>query len=100
MDGRVRKHHKEIMLLVRTYILLPSVDIYTDMALIIVMANLPGGLPLSFCLLLPQAANTVFTYALWKRLEPMETRHWSWIMVFLQLWPQVIIAFCLFLICL
>ena len=83
------KHCTDVLLLVLLSIIAPSFDVYSDTALVVFLASTPGALPYTLLLAVPQATNTLFTLGLWRRIEPLTTRSWSWVLVLLQCWPQV-----------
>ena len=61
---------------------------FTPTAFILMLAT-SGHLAYAAWMVLPQTANTLFTLLLWWRLEPVQYRSWSWLLVLLQCWPQV-----------
>ena len=86
---QLQQHKKDIALIFLLSIMLPSWDVYSDLALTISLA-LEGEVYFTLCLLTPQLLNIGLTAVLWQRIEPTEHRHWSWILVPLQIWPQVL----------
>ena len=86
---QLQQHKKDVVLIVLLSIMLPSWDVYSDLALTISLA-LEGEVYYALCLLVPQLVNIGLTAVLWQRIEPTEHRHWSWILVPLQIWPQVL----------
>ena len=40
------------------------------------------------CVLLPVVANTFLTMLLWSRMEDETVKHWTWVLVLAQVWPQ------------
>ena len=85
---QLQKHKKDVLLIVLLSIMLPSWDVFSDLALTIRLA-LEGEVYYALCLLAPQLVNIGLTAVLWNRIEPTEHRHWSWILLPLQIWPQV-----------
>ena len=85
---QLQRHKKDVVLIVLLSILLPSWDMYSDLALTIRLA-VEGEVYYALCLLAPQLVNIGMTALLWHRVEPTEHRHWSWILLPLQIWPQV-----------
>ena len=67
--------------------MLPTWDVF-DLALTLRLA-LQGDVYFALSLLAPQLLNIGMTALLWLRIEPVEYRRWSWILVALQIWPQV-----------
>ena len=86
---QLQQHKKDVVLILLLSIFLPSWDVYSDLALTISLA-LEGEVYYSLCLLAPQLVNIGLTAVLWHRIEPTEHRHWSWILLPLQIWPQVL----------
>ena len=86
---QLQQHKKDVVLIVLLSILLPSWDMYSDLALTIRLA-FEGEVYYALCLLTPQLVNIGMTALLWHRVEPTEHRHWSWILLPLQIWPQVL----------
>ena len=86
---QLQKHKKDVLLIVLLSIMLPSWDVFSDLALTIRLA-LEGEVYYALCLLVPQLVNIGLTAVLWNRIEPTEHRHWSWILLPLQIWPQVL----------
>ena len=86
---QLQQHKKDVVLIVLLSIMLPSWDVYSDLALTITLA-LEGEVYYALCLLAPQLVNIGLTAVLWHRIEPKEHRHWSWILLPLQIWPQVL----------
>ena len=87
---QLQRHKKDVVLIVLLSIVLPSWDVYSDLALTISLA-LEGEVYYALCLLAPQLVNIGLTAVLWHRIEPTEHRHWSWILLPLQIWPQVLL---------
>merc|ERR1712222_212792 len=85
---QLQRHKRDVFLIVLLSILLPSWDMYSDLALTIRLA-VEGEVYYALCLLAPQLVNIGMTALLWHRVEPTEHRHWSWILLPLQIWPQV-----------
>ena len=85
---QLKQHKKDVLIIVLLSIMLPSWDVYSDLALTIRLA-LEGEVYYALCLLTPQLVNIGLTAVLWNRIEPTEHRHWSWILLPLQIWPQV-----------
>ena len=85
---QLQQHKKDVVLIVLLSIMLPSWDVYSDLALTISLA-LEGEVYYALCLLAPQLFNIGLTSLLWHRIEPKEHRYWSWILLPLQIWPQV-----------
>ena len=86
---QLKQHKKDVLLIVLLSIMLPSWDVYSDLALTIRLA-LEGEVYYALCLLTPQLVNIGLTAALWNQIELTEHRHWSWILLPLQIWPQVL----------
>ena len=86
---QLQQHKKDVVLIVLLSIMLPSWDVYSDLALTISLA-LEGEVYYALCLLAPQLFNIGLTSLLWHRIEPPEHRPWSWILLPLQIWPQVL----------
>ena len=86
---QIQRHKKDVVLIVLLSILLPSWDVYSDLALTIRLV-VDGEFYYALCLLAPQLVNIGMTALLWHRVEPTEHRHWSWILLPLQIWPQVL----------
>ena len=89
--SRVSEHWLEVSILLLFSIIAPSLDVYTDTFFTVFLIQ-RDKLPYAAWLALPQAANTCLTLVLWHRLEPEETKSWSWVLVVLQCWPQVVAA--------
>ena len=87
---QLQRHKKDVILIVLLSIMLPPWDVYSNLALPLSLA-LDGEFYYALCLLAPQLFNIGMTSVLWQRTEPMENRRWSWILVPLQIWPQVIV---------
>ena len=87
---QLQRHKKDVVLIVLLSIMLPSWDVYSDLALTISLA-LEGEVYYALCLLVPQLVNIGLTAVLWNRIEPTKHRHWSWILLPLQIWPQVLL---------
>ena len=87
---QLQRHKKDVILIVLLSIVLPTWDVYSDLALTLSLA-LDGEFYHALCLLAPQLFNIGMTSVLWQRTEPMENRRWSWILLPLQIWPQVIV---------
>ena len=87
---QLQRHKKDVILIVLLSIMIPTWDVYSDLALTLSLA-LDGEFYYALCLLAPQLFNIGMTSVLWQRTEPMENRRWSWILVPLQIWPQVIV---------
>ena len=85
---QLQQHKKDVLLIVLLSIMLPSWDVFSDLALTIRLA-LEGEVYYALCLLAPQLVNIGVTAVLWKQIEPTKHRHWSWILLPLQIWPQV-----------
>jgi len=76
---------KEIILLVVLNVLLPTVDVYSDLALIIkFLAN--GHYKWACILLVPFLLNYIFAWILWWRLD--KNKWISWVAVILGCYPQ------------
>ena len=86
---QLQEHKKDVFLIVLLSIMLPSWDVYSDLALTISLA-LEGEVYYALCLFAPQLVNIGLTAVLWHRIEPTEHRHWSWVLLPLQIWPQVL----------
>ena len=86
---QLQQHKKDVVLIFLLSIILPSWDVYSDLALTTSLA-LEGEVYYALCLLAPQLVNIGLTAVLWNRIEPTEHRHWSWILLPLQIWPQVL----------
>ena len=87
--NRLSEYKKEVLLLILLSVLAPSLDVYSDTSLIVLLASSPDQRPYALGLLLPQLANTLFTLLLWSKMERESMRQWSWVLVILQCWPQV-----------
>ena len=87
---QLQRHKKDVILIVLLSIIVPTWDVYSDLALTLSLA-LDGEFYYALCLLAPQLFNIGMTSVLWQRTEPMENRRWSWILLPLQIWPQVIV---------
>ena len=86
---QLQQHKKDVVLILLLSVILPSWDVYSDLALTISLA-LEGEVYYALCLLAPQLVNIGLTAVLWQRIEPTEDRRWSWTLVPLQIWPQVL----------
>ena len=84
---RLVHHRSDVTLLLLLSVVAPSCDVYSDSAFILMLAT-SGHLTYSAWMLLPQTVNSLFTLLLWWRLEPVQYRSWSWLLVLLQCWPQ------------
>ena len=76
------------MMLIIFNIILPTVDIFFDAALIqklLLNDFLVSGVFVSLGIF----TNFLFTSLAWWRLEPAKQKNWSWIFLALQLWPQL-----------
>ena len=72
-------------------IIAPSWDVYTDFSFTIQMIK--DGNPLyALSSVVPQLFNIFFTYFSWRKWEHQSARRWSWVLVFLQCWPQFFAA--------
>ena len=84
---RLVHHRSDVTLLLLLSVVAPSCDVYSDSAFILMLAT-TGHLTYTAWMSLPQIVNTLFTLLLWWRLEPVQYRSWSWLLVLLQCWPQ------------
>ena len=76
------------LMLIIFNIILPTVDIFFDAALIqklLLNDFLVSGVFVSLGIF----TNFLFTSLAWWRLEPAKQKNWSWIFLALQLWPQL-----------
>ena len=85
---QLKQHTMDIILIILLSIMLPTWDVFSDLALTLRLA-LQGDVYFALSLLAPQLLNIGMTALLWLRIEPVEYRRWSWILVALQIWPQV-----------
>ena len=86
---RLKKHMKDVFLLVTLYVTMPTFDVFSDLFVTVDMF-LHGHVKYGLWLLLPQATTMVLTSLLWRRLEPQDSKWWSWTLLLLQAWPQVL----------
>ena len=89
--GRLKEQKTTILMLIIFNFLLPSWDVYSDIALAWKAASnyhpkFAGAL-IALVLL-----NMVFTFSTWFKVEDGANKKWSWILVLLQCWPQYITA--------
>ena len=85
---QLKQHTMDIILIILLSIMLPTWDVFSDLALTLRLA-LQGDVYFALSLLAPQLLNIGMTAVLWLRIEPVEYRRWSWVLVALQIWPQV-----------
>ena len=96
LDGEICKNTiKEALGLIKPLIIssivLPSWDVYSDLAFTFQMFK--DGNPLyGISTLIPQISNIIFNSFSWNRFENHEHRRWSWIFVIIQCWPQFFAA--------
>ena len=85
---QLKQHTIDIIPIILLSIMLPTWDVFSDLGLTLRLA-LQGDVYFALSLLAPQLLNIGMTALLWLRIEPVEYRRWSWILVALQIWPQV-----------
>ena len=85
---QLKQHAMDIILIILLSIMLPTWDVFSDLGLTLRLA-LQGDVYFALSMLAPQLLNIGMTAVLWLRIEPVEYRRWSWILVALQIWPQV-----------
>ena len=76
------------MMLIVFNIILPTVDIFLDTALVQKLF-LNGYWCSGLAVTAGIVTNFLFTSLAWWRLEPVNQKKWSWIFLALQLWPQL-----------
>ena len=85
--GLVEDFVTPVLKLLAFNIILPFIDIYFDIRLILKLHPQHVG-----CLLVILSAlflHFIFTCFAWWRLEPRAQKKWSWIFLILQIWPQM-----------
>ena len=85
---QLKQHAMDIILIILLWIMLPTWDVFSDLGLTLRLA-LQGDFYFALSMLAPQLLNIGMTAVLWLRIEPVEYRRWSWMLVALQIWPQV-----------
>ena len=76
------------MMLIVFNIILPTVDIFLDTALVQKLF-LNGYWCSGLAVTAGIVTNFLFTSLVWWRMESPEQKKWSWIFLLLQLWPQL-----------
>ena len=76
------------MMLIVFNIILPTVDIFLDTALVQKLF-LNGYWGSSVSITAGIVTNFLFTSLAWWRMESVDQKKWSWIFLMLQLWPQL-----------
>ena len=89
--SNIRSNLVVIVTMVILCIIVPSWDVYSDTAVTINLF-LNGDIFYGLSMLIPQFLNIIFTLITWNKLEKKNCKHWSWILVLLQCWPQFYIA--------
>ena len=87
VPGLVEDFVTPVLKLLAFNIILPFIDIYFDIRLILKLHPQHVG-----CLLVILSAlflHFIFTCFAWWRLEPRAQKKWSWIFLILQIWPQM-----------
>ena len=85
--GRLKEQKTIVLMLIILNILLPSCDVYFDIALAWKAASNYHP-KFAGALIAPVLLNMVFTFFTWFKVEDGANKKWSWILVLLQCWPQ------------
>ena len=70
-------------------LVLPCIDIYLDVRLILSLRLHPQYFGCLLVIVVGLLLHFIFTCFAWWRLEPRAQKNWSWIFLILQIWPQM-----------
>ena len=77
----------DIIKLLILNVVLPTADIYTDVRLVITLMK-RGHYMFGLSLIAPIFLNCSVTWFSWWKMEKLQVKKWTWILVILQIWPQ------------